>query len=272
MKLVERVVDGRRFPQKSELREHARSAFDILSFTAILLGLWYFVVYYFEPSPRTLPTPDAIVDMMLSESSFMISTSIESVEFIIVGFIAGGIFGIVFGTIVAYVKTIERVFLPVMIIAFVTPKIVLAPLLILWFGVGPLYFLLMPFLFAFFPVMENVVTGVKGVNQNLRNLSRMYQSSRWFRFRYITMPSALPYVMAGLKIGIAQAVSGVIIAELVAPERGIGYMLILGQQHGATTLTFSGIVLAAIVGIILYKAIEIIEFRLIFWRDEEVTV
>jgi ABC-type nitrate/sulfonate/bicarbonate transport system permease component len=126
----------------------------------------------------------------------------------------------------------------------------------------------MPFLSTFFPMIENTAQGVRGIDQRMKDLTRLFQATRWVRFRHVTAPHILPYVMAGLKIGTLQAISGVIVAEFVAPEQGLGFMLILGQQFARTELTFAAIFLVAVLGVGFYKTVELTERRVVFWETK----
>jgi len=238
-----------------------------LSFGILFLFMWEYGVEFFDISTLVLPAPTLLIDEFVSNTELFIDASKTSIWFVVFGYVIGSLIGISFAIFMYTWQAIERSLYPFLILVFIIPKIVLAPILVLWFGAGTVYFLSIPVLLVFFPVLENTLGGLKGIPEEMKDLSRNYQSSLYFRYRHVFLPHALPHIGAGLKIGMKQAVIGVIVAEFVAPEQGLGYFMILGTQVGQPTITWIAIVLVAVYGLVLYKVVEVTEQRLIFWKE-----
>jgi len=233
----------------------------------LFLLAWELVVLVFGISQQLLPGPLQIAGVIIKNSQLYLAASIKSLEFAVAGFIMGSILGIVLALIINVSESLERMLLPLLVVTFVVPKIILAPLFVLWFGAGKLYFTLVPLLLVFFPVLQNTLTGLKSVPDELLDIARLYTANGRYTYRHFMIPQALPDMMSGLKIGVTQAVVGIIVAEFVVPEQGLGELMIIGIQYGDSILTWGSIVLIGVIGILFYKVVEAVETRLVFWRE-----
>lgn len=265
-----RAVEGYPVGRFREWIAKYRYILDPLSLVVMILLVWEGIVRALEISPMILPAPTDVYNTIVTQQRLLIDAALVSLKWILVGFAVGSVVGMFLSLLIYKFDVVEATLRPVMVIAFVVPKIVIAPLLLLWFGATPIYWTLMPFFLVFFPIVENTTAGFNGVDREMLDMSRMYQASEWFRFKNILGPYAVPYIMAGHKIGIRESVIGVIIAEFVAPEQGLGYMIILGEDFSQTAFSFAAILVVAVLGITLYKLFEFAESQIVFWRDEEV--
>lgn len=238
-------------------------------FGVLVLIAWEVSVELLGLSAFTLPKPGRIASAIVSDRQIYLGKTLTSLKFIILGYVTGVLVGISFALLIYSSDLLERMLYPILVVFFIIPKIIVAPLFVLWLGAGSMYFTLIPLTLVFFPIVENTVSGLNGVPEDMKNLTRVLQSSTYFKYRNVLIPYALPSIAAGLKIGMRQAVIGVIVAEFVAPEQGLGQVLILGSQLGNPVVTWSGIVIIAFLGIALYKIIEITEQRTIFWKGNE---
>lgn len=247
-----------------------RDIIDPLSLAVAIFIVWEGAVHIFNVPTLILPAPTRIYTEFVAFQSIFIDGMAASLQWILISFVVGSAVGMALAIMTTYSKLLRDMMTPVTVIAFVVPKIVIAPLLLFWFGASPIYWIGMPVLLVFFPVFENTVSGFKGVEADLLDLSRSYKGSSWFAFRHVRIPHAIPHIMAGLKIGVREAVIGVIIAEFIAKQAGIGYTIILGENFANTSVAMTGVILTGVLGIVTYKTLEKIENHVVYWKSVEV--
>jgi NitT/TauT family transport system permease protein len=153
------------------------------------------------------------------------------------------------------------------------PKVALAPLIIVWFGLGLTSKVVSAALVAFFPLMVNTIVGLRSTDEDRVNLMRSLSASRWQIFRMLQLPNALPYIFAGLEIAMIFALIGAIVAELVGAEKGLG-MLIQSMNFTMDVAgQFSVLLILSVLGLILNGAVTLVRRRLLYWdvsRDVDV--
>jgi NitT/TauT family transport system permease protein len=230
------------------------------------LIIWEVVILLFKLPEYILPTPRAIIVDIFSNFSSLIShlwiTIIEAVG----GLVIASILGIVIATIFLYSRNTEKGFYPYIIALKTTPIIVLAPLLVLWFGNGILSKIVIVVLICFFPIVVNTLKGFKSVNQDYLDLFRSLNSSKKQIFMKLRFPFALPYIFSALKISSSLAFVGAIVGEFVGANEGIGFVILVASYHLNTVRMFSGIILVALAGIILFFLIDFIEKKVVYWK------
>src|SRR5207302_4102188 len=154
--------------------------------------------------------------------------------------------------VVALTEIGRRGVMPLLVIAQIVPKIAVAPLLMLWFGLGDLSRVLIAFLVAFFPMVINTVSGLESVSEEVTLLGRSLSRSRRQFFMKIQLPHALPYIFDGMKVSITLAVIGVIVAEFVSSQRGLGYLIIFANGRLDTVMMMTAITVLTAVGLALH--------------------
>ena len=145
------------------------------------------------------------------------------------------------------------------------PKVSLAPLFIVWFGLGSLSRVLLAFVIAFFPMVVNTYAGILSTDPLMVRMAHAFSASRWTVFCKIEFPNALPYIFSGLKIGITFAVIGIIVAEFVTAQRGLGYLIVFSEGNMDTPLLMAALTVLSIVGVFLYAGVVAIEKLIITW-------
>jgi NitT/TauT family transport system permease protein len=150
------------------------------------------------------------------------------------------------------------------------PKVALAPVLLVWFGYGLLPKLAMTFLSAFFPILINSMAGLTAIDEELLYLTRILGATPVQVYRKVRLANALPYIFAGLKVGITLAVLGAVVAEFVSSDRGLGFIIVTAQGQLRTDLAFAAIFLLAVIGLGLFFALELLQRLLMPWQPKEV--
>ena len=145
------------------------------------------------------------------------------------GLLVGGVAGLVIGILLARSRLAARLLSPYLVAAQATPILALAPLIALWFGTGLASRVLICALICFFPIAVSTLVGVRSVDGRLLELARSLRATRWQALRHIEVPSALPQILGGLRVGVTLAVVGAIVAEWAGGERGLGVLINLAR-------------------------------------------
>ena len=185
----------------------------------------------------------------------------------VAGFGLGAALGAGAGYALGMSPLMERVLSPYILALQIAPKVAFAPLFIMWFGYNAMPKLLVTVLIVFFPILVNVLQSMKTVDRDLVNLARVCDMSRWAVFLKIELPSSMPALFAGLRIGATLAVIGVAVGELVGGNRGLGYLITFGEGAANTAMVFNAIALLTVIGIVLYAAVAWAEGRVLHYLD-----
>jgi ABC-type nitrate/sulfonate/bicarbonate transport system permease component len=217
-------------------------------------------------SPYVLPTPWAVLLRMLDPESRLLYhfgiTAFEAVG----GVLVGGMLGVGLAVLFVHVQPLEDALYPWIIVLQTIPLVALAPMLIIWFGSGVLPRVAMSALFAFFPILVNTLRGLRQTDPAAMELLQTYAASRWQIFWTLRLPSALPFLFAGLKIGTTLAVIGAIVGEFAGASQGLGYAITVSTYSTDTSQTFAAIAYASLMSISLYLLLLWLERRLVFWQ------
>ncbi len=195
---------------------------------------------------------------------------VSAQEFII-GFVLASIAGIAIGVIMASSKAICDVVDPWVSMLYATPFVALAPLLTLWLGIGMTAHIAVVFIVVIFPVLINTHAGLANSDRDLIEVARSYGADQRQIFVKIRFPGALPFIVAGLRQGIARGLTGVVVAELFGSRAGLGYLILISGQQFDPAGLLVGILLFALVGVGAVEAVRILERRIAPWRFSEVS-
>ncbi|MBC7223001.1 MAG: ABC transporter permease [Anaerolineae bacterium] len=249
----------------------------ILARTDLLLGplglvtfllLWQGIVVVGRYPEFILPSPGRVAARLVAlaaEGSLWWHAWI-TVQEILGGLALGLTTASVLGYFLARFHRLEKVLSPYIVVSQAIPVVALAPLLVIWFGFGGLSKVLVCALVVFFPVLVNTVVGLRGVDQNLRDLMRAYEATRWQTFRVLELPAALPVLLGGLKVGVTLSVIGAVVGEFVGADRGLGFLVNLGQGLMDTPLMFVAIFALVAIALALYGLVGLLERRFLAWR------
>jgi NitT/TauT family transport system permease protein len=187
----------------------------------------------------------------------------------LLGFLLGSALGLLLGAAVALNRYIEYFFYPYIVMFQSMPKVALAPLIVVWFGLGLKSQVVNVALVACFPLIVNTIAGLKSAEEDRINLMRSLAASRTQVFWMLKLPSALPFVMAGLEVAMIFALIGAIVAEFVGSPAGLG-MLIQSMNYSMDVAgQFSVLLILSILGLLLNRCILLIRRRILFWDQSE---
>src|SRR3972149_6520959 len=184
------------------------------------------------------------------------------------GYLLSVIFAVPFGIMVGWYRRASYVFDPFINAMNATPRIALLPLGIIWLGIGILSKVGIIFLGAVFPILINTRDGVKTTPHNLLTAARSFGAAEWQIFRSVVLPSTLPFILTGLRLGVGRALIGVMVGELYAATAGIGFMITVAGATFQTDKVFVGVFVFAITGVIAIELLTRLESRFDKWRPK----
>jgi NitT/TauT family transport system permease protein len=182
------------------------------------------------------------------------------------GFVIGSLTGFVVGFLFGRYESLAAIFDPYITAFYSLPKIALAPLFIMWFGIGIESKIAMSAIIVFFLVFLNTYSGVRDVSAVHINAARIMGASELQLLRIVISPSAAAWVLAGLKVSVPYALIGAVVGEFMSANRGIGYLIAEASAQFDTAGVFAGLMVLAVVGIILSEVIKRAEKRILRWR------
>jgi NitT/TauT family transport system permease protein len=235
----------------------------------VAITVWWLITSVLELiHPVVLPPPQAVLAAFMAASGRMLEhTGITTLE-ILIGFLLSTVSGTLIGLALAGSRVVERMFSPLLVAVNAVPKITLGPLLVVALGWGQRPILTMVFLLCFFPIVLSTATGVTSTPADLAELARSLDASRLQAFRKVRLPAAVPQIFVGLKVAMPLAAIGAVIGEFQAGERGLGYVIVQSSGVGDSATAWAAIMLVALVSILLYFALVVIERLAVPWVRE----
>jgi ABC-type nitrate/sulfonate/bicarbonate transport system permease component len=184
------------------------------------------------------------------------------------GYLLSVIVGVPFGIATGWYKKMAYIFDPFINAMNATPRVALLPLVIIWLGIGILSKVGIIFLGAVFPILINSRDGVKTTPYNLLTAARSFGATEWQIFRSVVLPSTLPFIITGLRLGVGRALIGVMVGELYAATAGIGFMITVAGATFQTDKVFVGVLIFAITGMVSMEILSRLEARFDKWRPK----
>jgi NitT/TauT family transport system permease protein len=260
-----------RVPVEDRTRFLARREYRALRVVALvgLVMLWEALARAGWVPVLFLPSPVGVLregwDMVLSGE--LLVHLAASLKRLVLGFAIGGGLGIVVGVTVGFFSVAEAVGMPLIAATFPIPKIALLPLLILWLGLGEPSKIAVIALGVFFPMAINTYTGVRQADPLLIRAAVAFGARRWSVIRKVILPSALPMIFAGLRLGAGTALLLLVAAEMIAVESGIGFLILNAGNLMATTQLMVGIVVLSLLGVLSHWGLGCLERLAIPWQS-----
>ena len=240
-----------------------------LLFLVLLIVLWDVAIRVFRIPPYQIPAPKDVLITLYKEWPELLGQAWPTTVATLWGFLLSAAFGIPIAMLIAGSRTVEDYVYPLLVFSQSIPKVAIAPLFVVWFGFGILPKVISAFLLGFFPVVVSAVQGFKSVDPDMLDLARAMEANRWQLFRMISLPHALPAVFAGLKVSITLAVVGAVVGEFVGSNSGLGFVLQRSIGNFELPTMFAALVILALIGVLLFWAIDLIERFAIPWHASQ---
>lgn len=235
--------------------------------TVVLIGiLWEIACQVLALPAHLLPAPSSIAKTMVKRADILAISAFVTTMEILIGFLLSIVVGVVLSLLITNSRVVERSLYPLLIVSQAIPKVALAPLFVVWFGFGWEPKILVTVLIAFFPIVVSLTTGIRSVPVAMRKLALSMGASRFDTLKSFLIPHSLPHFFSGLKVAITLAVSGAIVGEFVGADRGLGYLLLFANGQMDSELLFASIIVLAILGILFFYLLLLIEKRCLPWH------
>lgn len=237
---------------------------------AAVIGFWEYAWSRQWISPLFFSGPSAIAkqfwyllteenlvnDMLFSGQNFAAGLSIAIVS------------GVVVGVVVGWYRRARMVLDPFLNALYATPRIAMVPLIIIWFGIDMKSKIFIVFMSSFFPILVNTVSGVRNLDPDLLRAARAFCATDWQIFKTLAIPGSVPFILTGIRQGVALGLIGVVVGEMFGGSEGVGYKIVFGGQVFQTDTMFVGVLIIAISGMVLTFLTERLERRFSRWRPE----
>ena len=244
----------------------------IIGASAVLV---FFIVWQAVASARIwsrlfLPGPLDVVDAfgeLIADGELAIDVAVSAQEFVI-GYLLAAAIGIPFGLLLGWYPRLRYVFDPFITFFYATPRIVLIPLFIIWLGIGIESKIAVIYLGAVFAILINTMAGVRSLDASLLRVARSFGAGDREIFRTIALPGSVPFILTGLRLGTGHALIGVVVAEYVAAQHGLGKMMMIAGSTFQSSRVFAGLFLIAAAGLLLTYGLQRLERHFDAWRPQ----
>lgn len=230
-----------------------------------LFVVWEIGCRVFGVSSFVLPKPSEIYTATIKFWSPIQLHSLHTLMTTVVGFALAVVGGMALGLAIGASTLVYKGLYPLLIAFNSIPKVALVPILVIWFGIGTVPAVITAFVISFFPIVVNVATGLATIEPEMRDVLRSLGASRFDILIKVGIPRSLPYLFASLKVAITLAFVGSVIAETVASNEGIGYLMLAASSRSDVPLVFSGLIVVAVLGVVMYAICAIFERRMTGW-------
>jgi NitT/TauT family transport system permease protein len=245
-----------------------QSPFILIFSAGLAILLWRVVVQVGDFPAFILPSPGLVGERFIRAVSdgTLLRHSLVTLGEVMAGLGLGVSTATILGYTLAKSRSLERFLSPYIVASQSIPIVAIAPLLVIWFGSGIFSKVLICSLIVFFPVLINTVVGMRSVPEELRELMRSLQASRWQTLRYLEFPAALPVFFGGLRIGATLSVIGAVVGEFVGADRGLGFLINQGRGVYDTALVFVAVFTLIVMALTLYGIVSLLEAHLLSWQ------
>ena len=242
-------------------------AFPIL-LAALLLGLWQWAVAHWQVPPYVLPAPSAIAHAFVENFTSLMESLASTLTVTLEAFVAATVLGLATAIGFSQSRLLERTLYPYAVILQVTPVVAVAPLILIWVGFERinLALVLIATIVAFFPILAGATLGLKSADFNLVDLARLYGASRAQILWRIRLPTALPYLLSGMKTAGGLALIGAVVAEFVAGSgtaTGLAWRIVESGNRLEIATLFAALALLAATGVAIFAALSVLEYVLL---------
>lgn len=268
---MERITSEKELIEQQKKKENSLSEIfktKALPYIGILalLGVWEIAVRILELPSYLLPAPTEIVREIIDHFQNIFDHSLVTAYEMLMGYFLAIAVAVPMAIAITASPSFDRFITPILLFFQTVPKISLAPLFLVWFGVGILPKILVAFLISFFPIIIDTAVGLRSISPDMIDLARSMGASRLQIFTRFRLPTSLPYLFSGLKVASTLAVVGAVVGEFVGADKGLGYLLLVANSNLLTALMFGTIFALTAQGLILFYAIQVLENWLIPWH------
>jgi NitT/TauT family transport system permease protein len=228
-------------------------------FAIAVVVLWEVIVRVRHIPPALLPTPSSVLARLFANFALLLQQAVPTTVETIAAFLIASVLGIVLAVLVCASRLARDMLYPNIVVFQLIPKIALAPLFIVWLGIGSQSRIVFAVFISFFPVVVATLTGLLSVDRDLLRLCRAVGASQRQTYLQVRFPAAVPHIFSGLKIAVTFSMIGVIVGEFITAQSGLGYMIMFAASQAEMELILAAIVLLCVIGLALYGLVVLAE-------------
>lgn len=243
-----------------------RALYPVIGLAAII-ALWQAYTQISGISRIVLPSPLDILQASIRHFDILLKETWPTLVESALGFGLALVVGIPLAVCVANSRVLNLALYPILVATQSVPKVAIAPIILVWFGLGMESKLAIAFLVAFFPIVVDTATGLRATPEGLLELARSLRASPWQVFLKVQMPAALPFIFAGSKVAITLAVIGAVIGEFVGSVGGLGNLLLTANSQLDGPLAWAALIWLSALGILLFVAVALVERLAMPWAE-----
>lgn len=247
------------------VKENLQSASCIVA----LFLIWEAACVLFHVSPIVLPRPSVILRTLIVEMPALWPHILQTLVTTLIGFALGMIIGVALGALVGVSRSAYNTAYPLLVGFSSIPKVAVVPIFVLWFGSGTLPAVLTALTTCIFPIVVNVATGLATTEPEMEDVLKALGARRSQVLWNVSLPRAMPYFFASLKVAVTLAFVGTVLSETVAANRGIGTVMMMAAASFDVPLVFAGLFALALLGILLYAVFALVEQRVCGWANRK---
>jgi NitT/TauT family transport system permease protein len=237
----------------------------------VFLAFWEAAVAFGFVNPLFTSSPSRILrtgHQMFADGSILYDLQVSGLEFV-VGYGLAVLVGVPLGILMGWYRRLDAVLDPFVSALYATPRIALLPLVMIWFGIGLASKIAIIFLGAVFPILVNTITGVRTIGADFIKVARSFGASDRQLFFTVALPSSVPLLLAGLRLGLGHALIGIVVGEMYGATAGIGFLISVSGARFQTDRVMVGIIIIALAGVLMTSLLRAIERRFERWRPSE---
>jgi NitT/TauT family transport system permease protein len=251
------------------LSQRTRDNLKSVGFIAAMFIAWEAACVVFHISPIVLPRPSAVFSTLVLQMPALWPHILQTLVTTMIGFLLGTIIGVALGILVGVSRSAYNTAYPLLVGFSSIPKVAVVPIFVLWFGSGTVPAILTALTTCIFPIVVNVATGLATTEPEMEDVLKALGASRSQVLWNVSLPRAMPYFFASLKVAVTLAFVGTVLSETVAANRGIGTVMMMATASFDVPLAFAGLFALALLGIMLYAIFAVIEQRVCGWANRK---
>jgi putative hydroxymethylpyrimidine transport system permease protein len=236
-----------------------------LAVLAFLIGGWELLAKLGHVENYLLPAPSEIASALWRDRDLLAPDTWVTAREVLLGFALALAVGVAIAVILHLSPLLRRAVYPLVVASQAVPVVVIAPILVIWFGFGITPKLVVIALICFFPIVVNTLDGLEGVDREQIKMMRTLGASRLDLLRRLELPSALPFLFSGAKVAVAVAVIGAVFGELVGSDAGLGHAIQVGTAQLETARVFAAVLILSVMAIALFGLVALVERRAVPW-------
>src|SRR5262245_2425984 len=251
-------LDPRRLAAAS-FKDSARKVGLPIVFGLLVVAAWELAVDIYGIRPTLLPPPSQIFREMVRNREILLLNAVPTTVETIAGFLLSVVLGGLLGIVLSYSRFAREALYPNVILFQLIPKVAVAPLFMVWLGIDWQARVSIALFIAFFPIVISTTAGLNAVDPALLRLCRSLTATQWQTFIQVRLPASLPFLFNGMKISMTFALIGVIVAEFITSQSGLGYIILFAGSQLNTPIVMAAIIILCVVGLLLYGCVALSE-------------